>query len=88
MLDTTIETPISVFDAAQITGNHPSTVVRWITTGVPGPDGVRVRLDGLRLGQKWRTSREALQRFGEAITPRLDRDREQSRQAAGARNAK
>jgi hypothetical protein len=30
-----------------------------------------VRLEGLRLGSRWVTTRQALQRFAEALTPRL-----------------
>jgi len=41
---------------------------------VPGPDGNRVRLEAVRCGGKWLTSREALERFTEAITPRFDPD--------------
>jgi hypothetical protein len=31
-----------------------------------------VRLEAVRLGNRWVTSREALQRFALALTPRLD----------------
>jgi hypothetical protein len=46
-----------------------SCVLRWVLDGVPGPDGRRVRLEALRLGGRWVTSAEALQRFGERLTP-------------------
>ena len=46
---------------------HPSTVYRWISRGVRGVAGV-VKLEGVRLGGSWYTSREALQRFAEALT--------------------
>jgi hypothetical protein len=49
-----------------------STVWRWITQGVRSPSGDTVRLEALRLGGRWVTSREAIQRFAEALTPRLD----------------
>jgi hypothetical protein len=42
---------------------HVSTVYRWIKTGVRG-----VRLEGLRLGGRLHTSREALQRFADRLT--------------------
>jgi hypothetical protein len=42
---------------------HRSTVYRWIGTGVRG-----VRLEGLRLGGRLYTSREALQRFADRLT--------------------
>src|SRR5262245_50867931 len=51
---------------------HPSTVFRWVTTGVRGPDGSRVRLDGARVGGRWMTSVEALDRFARALTPSFD----------------
>src|SRR5262245_44274246 len=43
---------------------HTSTLLRWITRGQAG-----VKLEGLRLGGRWFTSLEALQRFAEALTP-------------------
>jgi hypothetical protein len=48
-----------------------STLLRWITKGVTAPDGGCVRLDAVRLGNKWITSKEALQRFAEALTPAI-----------------
>src|SRR5215470_12217352 len=49
-----------------------SCVLRWITQGIPGPDGQRVRLEAVRLGRRWLTSEEALARWAERLTPRLD----------------
>ena len=49
-----------------------SCVLRWITTGIPGPDGKRVKLEAARLGGRWLTSEEALARWAERLTPRLD----------------
>ncbi len=79
MLDLTVESPIRLDEAARIVGKgrggrptHFSTILRWILTGVKGPAGNHVRLDAVRIGGSWRTSREALQRFTEALTPRLD----------------
>ena len=59
---------------------HLSTILRWILTGAKAPDGSRVKLEGLRIGNRWMTSREALQRFAARLTPRLD-----STAPAGAR---
>jgi hypothetical protein len=42
---------------------NASTVWRWVHHGVKG-----VRLEALRLGNEWYTSREALQRFAERLT--------------------
>jgi hypothetical protein len=47
-------------------------VLRWILKGAKSPSGDLVRLDGIRLGGRWLTSREALQRFAERLTPQLD----------------
>jgi hypothetical protein len=44
-------------------------LLRWITNGARGPSGERVRLEGLRLGGRWITSSQALQRFAAALTP-------------------
>jgi hypothetical protein len=46
-----------------------SCVLRWVLQGVKTTDGRRVRLEALRLGGKWITSMEAIQRFAEAQTP-------------------
>ena len=48
-----------------------SCVLRWITDGVAGPDGRRVKLEGVRVGGRWLTSQEALARFAERLTPDL-----------------
>jgi hypothetical protein len=49
-----------------------SCVLRWVTHGIPSPDGQRVRLEALRVGGRWLTSLEALARWAERLTPRLD----------------
>jgi hypothetical protein len=51
---------------------HLSTILRWILKGAKTPTGERVRLEALRLGGRWVTTREAIQRFAETLTPRLD----------------
>jgi hypothetical protein len=45
---------------------HLSTILRWVLRGVNG-----VRLEAVRLGGRWVTSKEALQRFAERSTPTL-----------------
>jgi hypothetical protein len=50
---------------------HISAVLRWITCGVRKA-GERVRLEGARIGGRWVTSVQALQRFAERLTPNLD----------------
>jgi hypothetical protein len=53
---------------------HISTLVRWISRGVLSPNGSRVRLEAIRLGGRWLTSRAAIQRFCDALTPRTEDD--------------
>jgi hypothetical protein len=52
---------------------HLSTLLRWIHLGARGPSGEPVRLEAVRLGSRWLTSREALQRFASALTPSTDK---------------
>jgi len=40
-----------------------AAVWRWVVKGLRGPDGMRVRLEAVRLGKRWVTSRQALSRF-------------------------
>jgi hypothetical protein len=42
---------------------HPSTLTRWILKGVLCGTGERIRLEALRVGYKWITSIEAVERF-------------------------
>lgn len=49
-----------------------SCLVRWITRGVTGPGGQRVKLEAARLAGKWITTPAAIGRFVEAQTPRPD----------------
>jgi hypothetical protein len=79
MLDTTVESPIPLNAAAKLIPparngkrTHLSTILRWITRGAKAPSGERVRLEAVRIGGRWMTSRQALQRFAERLTPRLD----------------
>jgi hypothetical protein len=52
-----------------------SCMFRWIVDGVRLPNGAVCRLAGVRMGGRWLTSVEALQRFAEAQTPRLDAEK-------------
>ncbi len=76
MIDLKIEIPLPLADAARLipparTGKktHISTLVRWIQDGLRNHAGQTVKLEALRLGNRWMTSREALQRFAERLTP-------------------
>jgi hypothetical protein len=48
-----------------------SCLVRWVTEGVRGPDGKRIRLEAARLAGRWITTPQAIARFIEAQTPTL-----------------
>jgi hypothetical protein len=76
MIDLSTESPLSLNQAARLLPpgrrNRPvsfACLFRWVTQGAKAPSGDRVRLEALRLGGRWVTSREALQRFAEALTP-------------------
>ena len=78
MFDLTTETPLPLAAAAKLVPpgrngkrTHLSTLLRWILKGAKSPSGEIVRLEAARLGSRWVTSREALQRFAEALTPSL-----------------
>ena len=66
------EDVLRIEDAAALHQTHFSTCYRWIFRGAKDPAGNRVRLEAVRLGGRWITSRQALQRFSDALTPRLD----------------
>jgi hypothetical protein len=51
---------------------NPSTIWRWIASGVRVPGGGRVRLGAVRLSGRWLTSIEAIERFVAAQTPHPD----------------
>jgi len=44
-------------------------VLRWVLNGVRTPSGEVVRLEAIRLGPRWVTSQEAIQRFADRQTP-------------------
>jgi hypothetical protein len=66
------EQTLRIHEAAAIARVSFATAWRWILKGAPAPDGTRVRLEAIRCGAKWLTSQEALRRFSEALTPRLN----------------
>lgn len=79
MFDLTAEKPIPLAEACKLVPpgrqgkrTHLSTLLRWIFAGARNPAGERVKLQAIRLGGRWMTSRESLQRFAEALTPRTD----------------
>src|SRR5262245_188130 len=79
MIDLSSEPAISLGEAAAVVPpsrqgkrTNISTILRWILFGVKNPNGERIRLEGIRFGGKWVTSRDALQRFAERLTPDLN----------------
>jgi hypothetical protein len=52
------------------------TAWRWITKGLLTPTGERVRLEAIKVGSAWTTSREALERFTAALTPAFQTEAE------------
>ena len=50
---------------------NPSTIWRWITEGIKLASGRRLRLEAIRLGGRWLTSVQAVQRFMQAQTPQF-----------------
>lgn len=69
------ETKLSMSAAARLAvgrgGDKPPalmTLRRWITAGVKGPDGRKVKLEAYRQGWLWVTTAEALDRFFAALT--------------------
>lgn len=56
------ETPLTTVEAAELLGTTARTVVRWLTTGC-ATRGRVVKLEGVRVGRHFRTSKEAVARF-------------------------
>ena len=50
----------------------PSTVFRWVTRGTRAADGRPVRLEAVRVGGRWLTSRGAVARFVTTLTTAAD----------------
>src|SRR5262245_66461341 len=65
---------------------HRAAVWRWVSKGLPGPNEIRVRLEAVRIGRRWITSREAVARFVARITG-SGRSDDPPRSAAAVRSA-
>jgi hypothetical protein len=79
MIDLKHETTITLAQAAaRLPPNRlhrpvtASCVLRWVLSGVKVPGGGRMKLEAVRLGGRWLTSVEALERFAARQTPGLD----------------
>jgi hypothetical protein len=64
------ESKLRIADASRLMHVALSTTWRWIMKGAPSIDGQRVRLEAIRCGTVWWTSREAIDRFVERLTPK------------------
>jgi hypothetical protein len=94
MIDLTTESILSLRDAAKLIPparrGRPCSfqcILRWALEGAKAPSGERVKLEAVRLGSRWVTSREAIQRFAEALTPRPTSDSPQTRTLRRRRRA-
>lgn len=92
-IDLAKESTLSLTQAATLLppgrrGRRPtmSCILRWVIDGVKTPHGV-IRLEAVRLGGRWLTSAEALQRFAERQTPRLECAATPVQATAGRRRA-
>jgi hypothetical protein len=79
MIDLSAETALSLADIPKRLPRgrrgrpvHLSTPLRWILQGAKGPNGEVVRLEAVRLGGRWITTIEALNRFTRRLTPDLE----------------
>ncbi len=64
MIDIANETLLTIEEAAEKLKVSKATVTNWIKVGTKG-----LRLEAIKFGSHWRTSEEALQRFGDQQTP-------------------
>ncbi len=49
-------------------GTHISTIIRHITRGIKTRGGAVVKLEATRMGARWTTTPEALERFRDRLT--------------------
>lgn len=76
MIDIFTESTLSIQEACSLLPRgrnnsrpHFATVYRWILDGAKAPDGQLVKLEASRLGSKYITSKEAIKRFMDRLTP-------------------
>jgi hypothetical protein len=79
MIDISSETLLPLREAARLIPSHRRGVPvsytclwRWAARGVKGPDGTTVRLETVKLGTRTLTSKEALARWAQRLTPRAN----------------
>jgi hypothetical protein len=54
---------VSLIELARQHRTAPSTVFRWVQRGLPIGNGTRAKLEAVRRGRRWLTSRAAVARF-------------------------
>jgi len=64
MIDLAAETLLTLEGACERLLVSKATLYRWITQGSKG-----VKLEAVKVGNRWRTSEEALQRISDCLTP-------------------
>ena len=72
MLETDLEAwDLTLAEAGALLKLHPSTLVRWVTTGIRCGTGM-LRLDARRFGIQWRTNKQAITTFIDKLTAQRD----------------
>jgi hypothetical protein len=54
--------------AATLAKVSGSAMLKWVLRGCTAADGTRVHLEGVRMGARWFTSQEAVDRFSERLS--------------------
>jgi hypothetical protein len=77
------EQKISLAQSTRVLGTedkpvHLSTALRAILKGIRTPSGDRIHLEALRVGGRWITSREAVERFASRLTAAALREPQQA----------
>ena len=67
IIDITTEKLLTIAQAAERLQVSRATITTWIKRGTNG-----VRLEAIKFGSNWRTSEEAIQRFGDCQTPSFE----------------
>jgi excisionase family DNA binding protein len=67
VIDVATEKLLTIVQAAERLQVSKATVTAWIKRGTHG-----IRLDAIKFGIHWRTSEEAIQRFGDCQTPSFE----------------
>ena len=68
MINLSTEQLVSLSQAANNLSTDNSTVWRWMMRGCKSRAGILVKLDACKVGGKWITSLEAIQKFSAALT--------------------